>query len=142
MAGININRVVITGNLTRDPELRHIGSGTAVCDLGIAVNGREKRGDEWQDRADYFDVTVWGGMAENCAEYLAKGRPVAISGRLRLERWEKDGQKRSKVKIVADSVQFLNSRDRNDGGGSQASSGSESSSDVPAPSGGDDDIPF
>lgn len=107
MAAANINTVVITGNLTRDPEVRHIGSGTAVVDLGVACNSREKQGDEWVDRADFFDVTVWGKQAEICGEYLAKGSPVAVQGRLRLDQWEKDGDKRSKVKIVASSIQFL-----------------------------------
>ena len=113
----NINVVVLTGNLTRDPELRSLPSGTSVCEMGLAVNEQYKDGasGEWLERANFFDVTVWGAQGENCAKYLAKGRPVAVHGRLRFESWEKDGQKRSKVKVVADRVQFLGGRD--DGGG-------------------------
>lgn len=128
---MNINRVTLTGNLTRDPELRTTGGGTSVCDLGIAVNEREKRNDEWQDRANFFNVTVWGAMAENCEKYLSKGSPVAIDGRLRFESWEKDGEKKSTVKIVASAVQFLSSGKKDEDGASE-----------PSASGGDDDIPF
>lgn len=132
----NVNVVAITGNLTKDPEVRHTGSGTAVCQLRIATNGREKRNGEWVDRADYFDITVWGNQGENCANYLSKGKPVAVQGRLRYEEWEKDGNKRSKVVIVANHVQFLPSKDGGGGGGQS----SESNADVP--DGGNDDIPF
>lgn len=107
----NLNVVALIGNLTRDPELRSTGSGTSVATLRIAVNSREKVGQDWEDRANYFDVTVWGKQAESCANYLSKGRPVGINGRLRWEEWEKDGNKRQAVKIVANSVQFLGSRD-------------------------------
>src|SRR5882724_3641890 len=103
----SINRVVLVGNLTRDPELRSTQGGTSVCQLGIAVNGREKVDNEWRDRADFFDITVWGNLADSCAQYRAKGSPVAVDGHLRLEQWDKDGQKHSKVKVVADNVQFL-----------------------------------
>ena len=84
MASTNINRVVITGNLTRDPELRNLPSGMAVCSLRIASNTRRKDNStgEWVDKPNYFDVTVWGAQGENCAQYLSKGRPVAIDGRL------------------------------------------------------------
>ena len=152
MAASNINVVVITGNLTRDPELRHTGGGTAVCDLRVAVNSSRKNGQtgQWEDKANYFDVAVWGAQGENCANYLAKGRPVAIEGRLDWSEWEaKDGSgKRQKVQIVAKSVQFLGSRDGAGGGNGSFTP----SSDVPADSsdfagaaaggGGDDDIPF
>lgn len=109
----NINSVVITGNLTRDPELRHTPSGTAVCDLGVAVNEREKNSatGEWEERPNFFNVTVWGSQGESCANYLAKGRPVAIQGRLRYESWETEGGKRSTVKIVAQVVQFLGGKE-------------------------------
>jgi single-strand DNA-binding protein len=107
----NINVVVITGNLTQDPELRHTGSETAVCELRVAVNSRRKDGatGEWVDKPNYFNVTVWGAQGENCSEYLAKGRPVAVEGRLDWSEWEaKDGSgKRQGVKIIANSVQFL-----------------------------------
>jgi single-strand DNA-binding protein len=109
----NLNTVTITGNLTRDPELRHTPSGAAVCDLGVAVNEREKNATtgEWEERPNFFNVTVWGSQAESCANYLAKGRPVAIQGRLRYESWETEGGKRSTVKIVAQIVQFLGGKE-------------------------------
>jgi single-strand DNA-binding protein len=154
VAASNVNVVVITGNLTRDPELRHLGSGTAVCKLRVAVNSRRKDGQtsEWVDKPNYFDVTVWGAQGENCANYLAKGRPVAVEGRLDWREWEKDGVKRQSVEIIANSVQFLGSRDGSGGGGGNESGGFSPSSDVPADSSdfagaaaggsGDDDIPF
>lgn len=156
MAASNINVVVITGNLTKDPELRHTGGGTAVCELRVAVNSRRKNGQtgEWEDKPNYFDVVVWGAQGENCANYLAKGRPVAVEGRLDWSEWEaKDGSgKRQKVQIVANSVQFLGSRD-GAGGGGNGNGGFSPSSDVPADAsdfagaaagggGSDDDIPF
>jgi len=154
VAASNVNVVVITGNLTRDPELRHTGGGTAVCELRVAVNSRRKEGNDWVDKPNFFDVTVWGAQGENCATYLSKGRPVAVEGRLDWREWEaKDGSgKRQAVSIVANSVQFLGSRDGS-GGGNGNGNGFSPSSDVPAdtsdfegsaaPSGGaDDDIPF
>ena len=158
MAASNVNVVVITGNLTRDPELRHTPGGTAVCELRVAVNSRRKDGQsgEWVDKPNYFDVTVWGGQGENCANYLSKGRPVAIEGRLDWREWEaRDGGKRQAVQIIANSVQFLGSRDGS--GGGNGNGGFSPSSDVPADTsdfegagvgseggGGsaDDDIPF
>jgi len=150
VAATNINRVVLTGNLTRDPELRSLPSGTAVCSLRVACNTRRKgQGGEWEDKPNYFDVTVWGAQGENCARFLTKGRPVAIDGRLEWREWEaQDGQKRQAVDIIADSVQFLGGRDD-----AQGSSGFTPQSDVPvddrdlqpAPAGGssgEDDIPF
>jgi single-strand DNA-binding protein len=105
----NINRVVLTGNLTADPELRSTPSGTAVCSLRIACNTRRKDGEEWVDKPNYFDVTVWGGQGESAARYLSKGRPVAIDGRLEWREWEtQEGAKRQAVEIIADTVQFLN----------------------------------
>ncbi len=161
MAASNVNVVVITGNLTQDPELRHTGGGTAVCELRVAVNSSRKNGQtgEWEDKANYFNVTVWGAQGENCANYLSKGRPVAVEGRLDWREWEaKDGSgKRQAVSIVANRVQFLGSRDGSGGGGNgNGGGGFSSSSDVPAdtsdfegaaaPSGGggggEDDIPF
>ena len=165
MAASNINVVVITGNLTQDPELRHLGSGTAVCELRVAVNSRRKDGStgEWVDKPNYFNVTVWGAQGENCANYLSKGRPVAIEGRLDWREWEaKDGGgKRQAVQIIANSVQFLGSRDGgggSGGGGNGGGGGFTPQSDTPAdPSdfdaapagagagaggGSDDDIPF
>jgi single-strand DNA-binding protein len=153
MAATNINRVVMTGNLTRDPELRNLPSGTSVCSLRIACNTRRKdESGQWVDKPNYFDVTVWGAQGENCAQYLSKGRPVAVDGRLEWREWQdKDGNKRQSTDIIADSVQFLGSRDGGENGGRFTPQ-----SDVPvdtgdfqsAPTGGgggtaaDDDIPF
>lgn len=158
MAASNINTVVITGNLTKDPELRSTPGGTSVCELRVAVNSRRKDGQtgEWVDKANYFDVIVWGAQGENCSNYLSKGRPVAVEGRLDWREWEaKDGSgKRQAVSIVANSVQFLGSRDGAGSGGGNGN-GFSPSSDVPADtsdfegagvgssgSGSDDDIPF
>jgi single-strand DNA-binding protein len=159
VAATNINRVIITGNLTRDPELRALPSGTSVCSLRVAVNTRRKDGStgEWTDKANYFSVTVWGAQGDNCARFLSKGRPVAIDGRLEWREWEKEGVKREAIEIIADSVQFLGGREEGAGGGN----GFQQRSDVPvdtgdfqpagapaappssAPSAGtEDDIPF
>jgi single-strand DNA-binding protein len=151
MAATNINRVVLTGNLTRDPELRSTGGGTSVCSLRVACNTRRKDQStgEWADKPNYFDVTVWGMQGENCAQYLSKGRPVAIDGRLEWREWQdKEGNKRQSVDIIADSVQFLGSREGSENGGRFTPQ-----SDVPADTGdfqtapvgaggSDDDIPF
>src|SRR5881398_2769681 len=145
----NINRVVLVGNLTRDPELRHTPGGTPVCSLRLAVNSRRKdESGQWIDKPNYFSVSVFGNQAESCAQYLAKGRPVAIDGRLEWREWQQqDGTKREAVEVVADSVQFLGSRGEGDGGGGfggggnqfvPAGAGSESA-DFPAAA--DDDIP-
>jgi single-strand DNA-binding protein len=158
VAASNINRVILTGNLTFDPELRSLPSGTSVCKLRVAVNTRRKNNatGEWEDKPNYFDVTVWGAQGENCARYLAKGRPIALDGRLEWREWQdKEGNKRQSIDIVADSVQFLGGRD--DSGGGQ-SNGFTPRSDVPANTddfqpvsagggggsshGADDDIPF
>jgi single-strand DNA-binding protein len=153
MAATNINRVILTGNLTRDPELRNLPSGTAVCSLRLAVNTRRKdQSGEWVDKANFFDITVWGAQGENCAQYLAKGRPVAVDGRLEYREWDdrETGAKRNAVQIVADSVQFLGGRD--DAGGGNGGQRFTPQSDVPADTGDfqpagagagtDDDIPF
>ena len=150
MAATNINRVVMTGNLTRDPELRTTPSGTSVCSLRIASNTRRKDASgEWVDKPNYFDVTVWGAQGENCAQYLQKGRPVAIDGRLEWREWEdQKGNKRQSVDIIADSVQFLGSRDSGDNGGrftpqSDVPADTADFDQAPAASAAaDDDIPF
>ena len=109
---MNINRVVLTGNLTRDPELTATGGGLSICKLGIAVNTRRKNSDGgWEEKPNYFRVTVFGRQAESCHQYLKKGRPVAIDGRLEWSQWERDGQKRESIDIIADSVQFLGGRE-------------------------------
>jgi single-strand DNA-binding protein len=110
------NRVILVGNLTRDIELRYIPSGTAVAEIGMAVNDRIKKGDQWVDETTFVDVTLWGRTAEVANQYLTKGSNVLIEGRLKLEQWEKDGQKRSKLKVVADKMQMLGGR--GEGGGS------------------------
>lgn len=155
------NRVILVGNLTRDPELRYIPSGTAVSDIGLAVNDRIKRGEQWVDEVTFVDITLWGRTAEIANEYLSKGSPVLIEGRLKLDRWEKDGQKHSKLKVVGDKLQMLGSKGEGGGGGgsggrSRSSSGggggggeqpggsfdeSEQYSNVGAPPP-SDDIPF
>jgi single-strand DNA-binding protein len=156
VAATNINRVVLTGNLTHDPDLRSLPSGMSVCKLRIACNTRRKNNatGDWEDKPNYFDVTVWGAQGENCARFLSKGRPVAIDGRLEWREWEaQDGSKRQSTEIIADAVQFLGSRDDGQGGG-----GFTPRSDVPvnesdfqpagapagngAPAAADDDIPF
>lgn len=101
------NRVILVGNVTRDPELKYIPSGTAVAELGLAVNDRVKKGNEWVDETTFVDCTLWARTAEVANEYLRKGSPVLIEGRLKLEQWEKDGQKRSKLRVVADKMQML-----------------------------------
>lgn len=123
MAASNVNVVVITGNLTKDPELRSTGGGTSVCEMRVAVNSRRKNGQtgQWEDKPNYFDVVVFGAQADNCATYLQRGRPLAVEGRLDWREWEaKDGGKRQAVQIVANSVQFLGSRD---GGGAPNGNG-------------------
>jgi single-strand DNA-binding protein len=151
VAASNINVVVITGNLTRDPELRSTGGGTPVCDLRVAVNSRRKDGQtgEWVDKPNYFDVTVWGNQAESCSQFLSKGRPVAIDGRLDWHEWDaQDGTKRSAVEIIAESVQFLGGRQDGEGGGGGGGNqyvpaGAAASSDADfGASAADDDIPF
>ena len=153
MAATNINVVVVTGNLTRDPELRSTPGGTSVCKLRVAVNTSRKDSatGDWVDKPNYFDVTVWGAQGENCATYLSKGRPVAVQGRLDWHEWEaQDGSgKRQAVEIIANSVQFLGSRGDQGGG-----NGIAPQSDVPADTSdfedakpaavgsSDDDIPF
>lgn len=128
-----MNSVCIIGNLTRDPELRHLPSGTEVCEFGIAVNS--KKGDE--ERADFFDVTTFGKQAEVCAQYLAKGRKVAIEGRLQQDRWQtQEGENRSKVKIVANRVDFLTPKGEGDGAPAPAESQFTPATNA------DDDIPF
>ena len=165
MAASNVNVVVITGNLTRDPELRSTGSGMSVCDMRVAVNSRRKDGSgNWVDKPNYFDVVVFGAQGENCANYLSRGRPLAVEGRLDWREWEakEGGGKRQAVQIIANSVQFLGSRDgggapngNGGGGGGQQQQPQQSyspqQSDVPADEsdfgpvstgGQEDDIPF
>src|SRR3954463_3670454 len=145
----NINRVVLVGNLTRDPELRTTPGGTSVCKLRLAVNSRTKGGDgQGADKPNYFDVTVWGNQAESCAQYLSKGRPVGVDGRLDWREWDaQDGTKRQAVEIIADSVQFLGSRQDGEGGAGGAQpqfvpSGAQTENADFGSQAADDDIPF
>jgi len=143
MAG-NINRVVLVGNLTRDPELRHTPSGTPVCSLRLAVNTRRKdESGQWTDKPNYFDITVWGQQGENCAQYLSKGRPVAIDGRLEWREWEaQDGSKRQAVEVVAESVQFLGGRQDSEAAVYVPAGATAGGGDDFPTSPADDDIPF
>lgn len=137
----NFNKVFLMGNLTRDPEQRFTAGGSSVTNLGLAVNRKYKQGEEWKDETCFVDITVWGKQGENCAEYLSKGKPVFVEGRLNYRAWEtEDGQKRSKLEVVASNVQFLN---RGPGGdnksNNQFNESSSSSSKGESP---DDDVPF
>jgi single-strand DNA-binding protein len=126
----SFNRVILLGNLTRTPELRHIPSGTAVTDIGLAVNDRRKNlAGEWVDETTFVDITLWGRTAEIAAEYLTKGSPVLVEGRLKLDTWEADGQKRSKLKVIGEKMSMLGSGgNRNeDGSYSRPASNSYSS---------------
>jgi single-strand DNA-binding protein len=141
-----INSVVLVGNLTRDPELRHTPSGTAVCSLRLAVNTRRKDAatGQWTEKPNYFDITVWGQQGENCAQYLAKGRRVGVQGRLEWREWEaQDGSKRQAVEVVADTVQFLDSRGDGEGGGQYVpAAAAAQTADADFGAAADDDIPF
>ena len=140
------NRVILLGNLTRDPELRYIPSGTAVTEIGLAVNERYKNSSgEWVDEPTFIEVTLWARQAEVASEYLSKGSPVLVEGRLQLDKWETQaGEKRSKLRVRAGRVQFLGRR-RDE----SSSAGPQPPRSPGAPSGGayeepgvEDDIPF
>lgn len=144
MAG-DINQVILVGRVTRDSELRYAASGTAICNFSIAVNRRVKKGDQWSDEASFFDLALWDKQAENLNKYLVKGTQVAIQGELRQDRWEKDGQKMSKVQVFVNNLQLLG------GGQSRASSEQgQAYTGAPGPGSGvrgedgpeDPDIPF
>lgn len=106
-----LNKVMLIGNLTRDPELKYTASGAAVASFGLAVNNKYKSGDEWKTDACFVDVTAWAKLAENATEFLQKGSPVLVEGRLNYQTWEGDGgQKRSKLEVVANNIQFLSSK--------------------------------
>ncbi len=119
------NRVVLLGNLTRDPELRYIPSGMAVSDIGLAVNDRVKRNDQWVEEPTFVEITLWGRTAEVANEYLSKGSAVLIEGRLKLDTWEKDGQKHSKLKVVGERMQMVGSRGGSSDGGPNRSQSHE-----------------
>jgi single-strand DNA-binding protein len=141
------NRVILVGNLTRDPELRYIPSGTAVTEIGLAVNDRRKTASgEWVDETTFVDVTLWGRTAEVASEYLNKGSSVLIEGRLKLDTWEKDGKKNSKLRVVCDRMQMLGQRGQGGGGGGGGSRPARSAAPASGPDESeappDDDIPF
>ncbi|MHC4875227.1 MAG: single-stranded DNA-binding protein [Planctomycetota bacterium] len=123
----SFNKVILMGNLTRDPEVRYTPSGTAVTDLGLAVNRYwfDKQANERREETTFVDVTLWGRQAEVAGEYLSKGRPVLIEGRLHLDTWDdrETGQKRSKLKVVGESMQLLGGRGDGGGGGPRPGSG-------------------
>jgi single-strand DNA-binding protein len=113
----DLNHVVLIGRLTRDAELKYTANGQAVCKFSIAVNRRRKNGDQWEDEANFFDIVLWGRQGESLNQYLVKGKMVGVDGELRQDRWQQDGQNRSKVEIVAGYLQLL-------GGGPGAPGGS------------------
>lgn len=145
------NRVILVGNLTRDPELRYIASGTAVTEIGLAVNDRRKNASgEWVDETTFVDVTLWARQAEVAGEYLSKGSSVLIEGRLKLDTWEaQDGGKRSKLRVVGERMQMLGGKGGGGGGGGGGRSNRDDY-DQSAPAGAaprrqsepDDEIPF
>jgi single-strand DNA-binding protein len=118
----DINHVVLVGRLTRDAELKYTAGGQAVCKFSLAVNRRRKNGDQWEDEVNYFDVVLWGRQGESLNQYLVKGKSVGVEGELRQDRWQEDGQNRSKVEIVANNIQLLGGSQggssHSDGGGS------------------------
>ena len=150
----SFNRVILMGNLTRDPEIRSTSGGTAVTDIGLAINDRRKGTDgQWVDETTFVDVTLWGRTAEVAGEYLTKGSPVLIEGRLKLDSWTaNDGQKRNKLKVIGERMQMLGNRNGGEGGGNrQARSQRQDDYSEPAPQAtgaisagttADDDIPF
>lgn len=134
----DINTVAVTGNLTRDPELKQTQGGS-VCKMRVAVNTRRKQDNEWVDAPNYFDVIVWGAQGENAAQYLSKGRKVAITGKLRWREWESnDGGKRQSVEIHADNVAFIGGREERQQQPKQEAPSEFVTSGAPSA----DDIPF
>lgn len=131
----SFNQVTLMGNLTRDPDLRQIPSGQSVCSFSLALNRSYKGSDgEWQEAVDYVDVVAWGPLGERVAQYVTKGRPVLVSGRLQSRQWEQDGQKRNKLEVIANDVTFLGGRGEggDSSGGTDAGSPSNSASSSPA----------
>lgn len=145
---MSINRVVISGNLTRDPELRSTAGGTGVLSLGVAVNDRRKNPQtgDWEDYPNFIDCTMFGARAEAVARFLRKGQKVTIEGKLRWSQWERDGQKRSKIEVIVDEIEFMTARDSNQTAGgapSQEGNGSAMTPQPPAvPNVYDKEIPF
>ncbi|MDO8675085.1 MAG: single-stranded DNA-binding protein [Candidatus Omnitrophota bacterium] len=119
---MSLNSVNIMGNLTRDPEMKYIPSGKAVCGLSIANNRVYTKNGEKVTEVSYFDVDVWGPAAENCSKYLTKGSGIIVEGRLRQDRWEKEGKTQSRVRITANAVHFLSKKQNNTAGPDPAAS--------------------
>jgi single-strand DNA-binding protein len=150
----DLNHVVLIGRLTRDAELKSIASGQSVCKFSIAVNRRRKNGDQWEDEPNFFDVVVWGRQGESLHQYLLKGKMVGVDGELKQDRWQQDGQNRSKVEIVANNLQLLGGNPGSGGGNFNNSGNNQGpapqgqgwqSQGGPAPAAEDtfaDDIPF
>ncbi len=115
----DVNHVVLIGRLTRDAELKYTAGGQAVCKFSIAVNRRKKNGDQWEDEANFFDIVLWGKQGESLQSYLVKGKMIGVDGELRQDRWQQDGQNRSKVEIIANYIQLLG------GGGGGGSGGGD-----------------
>src|SRR5947207_37250 len=132
----SFNQVILMGNLTRDPELRQTPNGQSVCSFSLALNRSYKGSDgNWQEATDYVDIVCWGPLAERVAQYVTKGRPVLAHGRLQSRSWEQEGQKRSKVEVVAQDVTFLGSRSGGEGGGGAGSyDNGDAAAPTPAPS--------
>lgn len=144
---MSINRVIISGNLTRDPELRSTASGMPVLGFGVAVNDRRKNQQtgEWEDYPNFIDCTMFGARAESLSRYLTKGTKVSIEGKLRWSQWERDGQKRSKIEVIVDELEFMSSRNdgNNYGGGNYSAPAAAPAPVVNASSSVyDEDIPF
>ncbi len=144
----NFNRVILVGNMTRDVELKYTPQGTAVTEIGMAVNDRVKKNDQWVDETTFVDVTLWGRTAEVASEYTGKGSSILIEGRLKLDTWEKDGKKNYKLRVVGEKLQMLGARRGGGTGGSPGVNqdnnqysdvGEFQESDSPPPS---DNIPF
>ena len=152
----DMNQVVLIGRLTRDAELKYTANGKAVSKFSLAVNKRRRVGDEWKEEANFFEIILWGQLGESLDQYLVKGKQVAVIGELTQERWEQDGQNRSKVVVTGATVQLLGGAANNDGGGSsrqteqprygdgQSGNGHSSSAAAQpaADDGFDDDIPL
>ncbi|MBI5853458.1 MAG: single-stranded DNA-binding protein [Planctomycetes bacterium] len=141
----NFNKVILAGNLTRDPELKYTQSGQAIAKFGLAINRKYKQGEETKEQTCFVDITAWGRTAEVVNEYAKKGRPILVEGRLEYSTWEKDGQKRSKLEVVAENIQFLSSREGAQAGGGGESRRSTGANSGEAAAGGEadfDSIPF
>ncbi|HUK99393.1 MAG TPA: single-stranded DNA-binding protein [Nitrospirota bacterium] len=136
----SFNKVILLGNLTRDPEVKNIPSGTTVASFGLAVNRKYKQGEETKEEVSFFDIVVFGKQANNCSQYLHKGDAVMIDGRLQQRRWDdkESGQKRSKIDVVAESVKFMPKRGSN---GSATGGGHQEAPEFEA-SAGDNEVPF